>query len=291
MKRLERLQSLWGGYGELWRVAHASGATAIAKTVRPPADAPRDAGFARKLQSYAVERAFYAGPSSRCDHACRVPALLATDADTLVLEDLDAAGFDGRTDETSSEQLDACLAWLASFHARFLGERFDALWPIGTYWHLATRMDELPAISDPHLRAAAPRIDEILRGAHHTTLLHGDAKDANFCFASGPRVAAVDFQYTGPGPGIIDVAYLLYGRSDEPADGIDRARLDAYFTHLRHALGRRVDCDDIDAIEAEWRDLYITARLDFCRFLAGWRPALWARDHRGQRFVRAQLIS
>ena len=73
-----------------------------------------------------------------------------------------------------------------------------------------------------------------------------------------------NFQYTGHGPGIVDVAYLLHGR--------DTAALDAYFVHLRHALSQRVDCDDGSAIEAEWRELYPVAVRDFERFLAGWRP-------------------
>jgi hypothetical protein len=209
----------------------------------------------------------------------------------LVLEDLDAAGYDLRADEANHLQLDGALAWLASFHARFLGEQ-HAQFPPGTYWHLETRRTELPAVTDVELRAAAPALARRLAGATYQTLLHGDAKDANFCFSrDGRDLAAVDFQYTGRGCGIIDVAYLLYGRGDEPSDGVDRARLDAYFRHLREALARRNDGVDAAAIEAEWRSLYPVARLDFCRFLAGWRPSLWQADARGQRFVRATLRS
>jgi hypothetical protein len=83
-----------------------------------------------------------------------------------------------------------------------------------------------------------------------------------------------------------DLAYLLYGRADEPRDGIAHAHLDAYFRHLRSALAPSVDGD---ALEIEWRALYPIARVDFCRFLAGWRPSLWQRDRRGQRFVRELL--
>ena len=287
-RRAARIQSLWAGYGELVRVELDDGRTAVVKWARPPAGA-QDASARRKRRSFDVETAFYRSLAPRCDDACRVPALLGARGDgdewLLVLEDLDAAGFTGRTDEATGPQLDRVLAWLASFHARFLGERPDGVWPTGSYWHLDTRRDELSAIDDPLLRFNAPLLAARLTGARYQTLIHGDAKDANFCF-SPTSVAAVDFQYTGAAPGIVDVAYLLYGRTDEPAHGIDDARLDLYFTHLRAALPVDVDAD---ALEREWRALYITARLDFCRFLAGWRPAMWAGDARGQRFVRSYL--
>src|SRR5262249_45266375 len=101
-----------------------------------------------------------------------------------------------------------------------------------------------------------------LDAARFRTIVHGDAKDANFCFSPSGAVAAVDFQYAGGGAGVVDVAYLLYDRRDE------RAGLEAYFAHLRDALVPSVDAR---ALEAEWRALYPVAQLDFRRFLAGWR--------------------
>lgn len=289
-RKRERIQSLWSGYGELFRVELDGGPhrTAVVKWVRPPASASSDVGNARKLRSYTVERAFYESYAPRCDETCRVAALLASrigerGEQMFVLEDLDAAGFDGRTDEGSDAQLDRALAWLGSFHARFLGDAATGLWPTGTYWHLETRRDELAAIADRELRDAAESLAARLGGARFQTIVHGDAKDANFCFGAA-GVAAVDFQYPGRAPGIVDVAYLLYGRADEPSDSIDHRRLDRYFAHLRSALG-----DGADAIEAEWRALYVAARLDFCRFLAGWRPSMWRGDTRGQQFVRTHL--
>ncbi len=293
------IQALWAGYGELFRIELSDRPLrrAIVKWARPPRDED-DVSAARKRRSFDVETTFYRTVAPRCDDTCRVPVLLAARGSetigewVLVLEDLDAASYDLRLAEPAGAQLDAALAWLANFHARFLGEPVEGLWPQGTYWHLGTRLDELAAIDDAALRDAAPRIADRLATMRYPTLLHGDAKEANFCFTrTGADVAAVDFQYVGHGCAMSDVAYLLYGRGDEPADGIDRPRLDTYFAHLRRALARRPDAATIDvtAVETEWRDLYVVARLDFCRFLAGWRPDMWRRDRRGQRFVRGML--
>jgi hypothetical protein len=261
-RRIERVQSLWGGYGEIVRVALDGGVapTAIVKHVKPPAAKRDTISDARKRRSYDNELRFYRDFAARCDDTCRVAQLYGSEVGDdwlFVLEDLDAAGFRGRHDTAPAAELDACLAWLAAFHARFLGERFDSL---GTYWHLATRRDELAAIRDHHLRANAERWDAQLCGARFQTLLHGDPKEANFCFAPS-GVAAVDFQYAGRGCAMRDVAYLLHGRPE-------RGELDIYFRYLRGALGEHAD-----AVEAEWRGLYDVARLDFERFLAGWRPA------------------
>lgn len=266
-RRIERLQTLWSGYGEILRVELDGGIapTAIVKSVRPPARTTGTVSDRRKRRSYDVETAFYRELASRCDDSCRVARLYASRITEggwlLVLEDLAAAGYADRRDDANGAALDACLRWLASFHARFLGEPCDHL---GTYWHLATRMDELDAIADPALRAAAPVLDAQLSAARFQTILHGDPKEANFCFTrDGRAVAAVDFQYTGRGCAMKDVAYLLHGRAD-PAG----AHLDTYFRHLRTVVTR-----DATEIEAEGRALYPIAVRDLQRFLAGWRPA------------------
>ncbi|MCO4768857.1 MAG: aminoglycoside phosphotransferase family protein [Deltaproteobacteria bacterium] len=249
----QRIQTLWGGYGEVVRV-QVDGAPRVVKHVRPPLDA-----HPRKLRSYEVERAWYEGRASRCTGDCRVPRCLGTWSDgsesLFVLEDLDAAGFSGRRRGLAPRELRDCLRWLARFHATFLGESAEDLWPVGTYWHLATRPDELRAMSNAALRREAPELDARLRSASFQTLVHGDAKPANFCFGPG-GVAAVDFQYVGGGPGIKDVAYLLWG-----ARQVDEA-LDVYFAELRAA--------GAGAAEDEWRSLFVTAQRDFERFRDGW---------------------
>ncbi|MEO8796618.1 MAG: phosphotransferase [Polyangiaceae bacterium] len=268
-ERVELVQSLWGGYGELVRVRlHGTPrSSVIVKWVKPPAGDRRDVSHARKVRSYQVETAFYRSYGSRRIDAPRIAELLghaeSNGERLLILEDLDDAGFARRSRSPRGVDLDRCLAWLAAFHARFLGQRPDGLWKTGTYWHLATRPTELAVSTkrDPSIAVRAAELDRKLAAATFRTFVHGDAKPANFCF--GPAgVAAVDFQYVGGGPGIVDVAYLLHGEPDA------RSALAIYFAHLRTTLGSEVDAA---AIEHEWRLLYPVAVADFERFLHGWR--------------------
>lgn len=280
-RRVERVQSLWSGYGEIVRVALDDGRTVVVKDVRPPDASAHPRGWGgrrsheRKLRSYRVEARFYA--ELACDERCRVPRCHAQRMDetgaTLLLEDLDAAGYAGRGDGPG--RVVGGLTWLAHFHARFLGHETEGLWAEGTYWHLATRPDELEAMAPGPLRDAAAALDAELAAATHRTLVHGDAKLANFCFAQGEgresRVAAVDFQYVGGGCGMRDVAYFLGsalgdGELERRAEGL----LDGYFGTLRGALQER--SIDPAPVEREWRALYPIAWADFERFLAGWAP-------------------
>jgi aminoglycoside phosphotransferase (APT) family kinase protein len=168
----------------------------------------------------------------------------------------------------------------------------EGLWQTGTYWHLETRRDELASIEDAALREAAPLLDQKLASAAFKTIVHGDAKPANFCFSpDGRAVAAVDFQYVGGGCGMKDVAYLVSGGEGADADAVEARHLDTYFVHLRSALARRQDPVDADALEAEWRALYPIACADFARFLAGWAKDHYASAPGYQRMVRRVLRS
>lgn len=304
-RRRERIQSLWSGYGEIFRVelTGAEVKTAIVKWVKPPARTRAgagDASHARKCRSYQVETVWYRTFAAQCDEACRVPRSFGTtgarDEWLLLLEDLDAAGFTERRRQPDGAELDACLAWLAAFHARFLGVSPNGLWKTGTYWHLETRPDELAQIDDRALREAAPLLDRRLRECAFQTLVHGDAKPANFCWSrDGGAVAAVDFQYVGGGCGMKDVAYLLSGGSSNAAEAVEARHLDTYFVHLREALARAPrDVDvgvDVEALEGAWRALYPIARADYHRFLAGWAKDNWRRDTYAQRLTRDVLGS
>jgi hypothetical protein len=271
----DRLQSLWSGYGAIERVHLSDGTTVVLKRVEPPSDAAGSRSHARKVRSYAVEQAWYAKFAGRCGERSRVPRCLGLTVHDggrwFLLEDLDAAGFGGRRHGMSGATLSHCLTWLAEFHATFLGVEPLDLWPVGTYWHLDTRPDELRQMADGRLKDAAPALDRALNGAEFQTLVHGDAKPANFCFGAD-GVAAVDFQYVGGGCGMKDVAYLLGALRPGELDRSGDRALDAYFGALRSAVADRGVEVDLDGLQAEWRRLFPVAWADFDRFMEGWAP-------------------
>ncbi|MDQ8188327.1 phosphotransferase [Pelagicoccus sp. SDUM812002] len=299
-QELETIQSLWSGYGKIARYG-LEGATAesvVVKLVRAPTerDHPRgwnsDFSHRRKIRSYEVETAWYEAFAGQCDSFCRVPACHASAAGDgelmLVLEDLDAAGYSQRRSRASLADMKHCLSWLASFHARFLGVEAEGLWPKGTYWHLETRPDELEALDDLPLKDAAERIDKELDACQFKTIVHGDAKLANFCFDdAAQKVAAVDFQYVGGGCGMKDVAYFIGScLNDTECERMDSTLLDWYFGELRTALERCGSRVDGKQVVREWRALYAVAWTDFHRFLKGWSPGHWKVHSYSERLSR-----
>ncbi|ALP54496.1 choline kinase [Candidatus Tenderia electrophaga] len=285
----DRIQTLWSGYGEILRLTLAGAAIGsvilkhivVPDAIRHPRGWNSKRSHARKLHSYKVEMHWYRDWAERCHADCRVARCFAASAGAgehiIVLEDLDAAGFPLRKSHLTLHEVQVCLKWLASFHARFLGETPSDLWPVGTYWHLATRPDEWAAMADGELKQAAELIDARLNQCQFQTLLHGDAKVANFCFApDGGAVAAVDFQYVGGGCGMKDVAYFLGSclSAAECARHQDRL-LDYYFAQLQGACKQLDRAPDFSALEQEWRSLFPYAWTDFHRFLLGWAPDHW----------------
>lgn len=296
------IQSLWSGYGEIVRLELEGGAlpSVILKHIKLPEPGSHPRGWnttlshQRKIQSYQVEAHWYQRYAEYCDVHCRVPACLAVhtaEAETLLLlTDLDAVGFHLRKQSAGLAEIHACLDWLAGFHAIFLGSPADGLWECGAYWHLDTRPDELAALEDRALKEAAPLIDQRLRQCRYQTLVHGDAKLANFCFTAespAPGVAAVDFQYVGRGCGMKDVAYFVGSclREDE-CEAMEGVLLDYYFSALGRRVSNRYPSIDVARLEAEWRDLYEVAWADFHRFLKGWSPGHWKLNSYSERLTQ-----
>ena len=279
---VEPVQLLWSGYGQIVRMRLAGSATAssvIVKQISPPQAGVSnvrgwsgDVSHTRKLHSYEVEMNWYRDWSSRCDQHCRVPECYAVDSAhgqcVIVLEDLDASGFPHRCGRLKPRQFDACLRWLANFHATFLNDRPVGLWETGTYWHLETRPEEFAVMPSGPLKDAAAKIDERLSACRFKSLVHSDAKVANFCFGeSEDQVAAVDFQYVGGGCGMKDLAYFMGScLSDQECQRREDECLSVYFDELR----RRVESSLAESVEQEWRELFPWAWADFHRFLCGW---------------------
>jgi len=296
----EVIQELWSGYGKILRLSLEGGdrETVVIKHVAMPLETQHPRGWnsnlshERKVFSYQVETEWYQSWSHRCGERCRIPQFLAFDRDDdeilLVLEDIDSSGYPKRLTGLKPAQIDACLTWLAEFHATFLGVAPKGLWEVGTYWNLETRPEELDALDDEILRSNATQIDARLNNATYQTLVHGDAKLANFCFSSdGVQVAALDFQYVGGGCGMKDVAYFIGSCLDEAScESRETELLKSYFESFSSALARRHPEVDAVAVEAEWRELFPVAWTDFHRFLKGWCPGHWKINSYSERLAR-----
>lgn len=323
VRNCQLLQSLWGEQGLLLRLHLDAAAheTVIVKYIAPNRNASHPRGwtgarsFERKRRSYEVECHWYRTHAAHCLVDCRLPRLLGLHEDEhhtlLVLEDLQPA-FPRLCQQLDARQLRPCLLWLAEFHARFMHHSAEGLWSRGSYWHLQTRPDEWQAMEPGAVRDAAHWLDQCLRQARFQTLIHGDAKLANFCFSEDLRkVAAVDFQYVGQGCGMSDVVCLMASSLGEQECRLhENELLDLYFDRLKQAMRRRSvsgeneDYRVLDAsqaagsngmsgaiqsmeaerkkpdsdmacelIEQEWRSLYSIAWTDYHRFLSGWMPS------------------
>ncbi len=212
------LQSLWSGYGSIFRVEleaeNVSSVVVKAVTYPNKKSHPRgwqsDFAHSRKVKSYKNECLFYKKYGKLVSNKLKLPKYfnsLNTDKEVyLLLEDL-TVEYPQLKKVLTINEVKSCILWLAKFHSAFMGKRFPELWQTGTYWHLQTRPDEWQAMQESDLKNKSTAIDQELNNCKYQTLLHGDAKVANFCF--GESVAALDFQYVGKGCGMKDLAYFF----------------------------------------------------------------------------------
>lgn len=282
---IEVIQPLWGGYGQLFR-AYVTGkqySSVIVKYICLPQPESHPRGWntplshQRKLQSYQVEVNWYQHYAN--NHTQQqfspLPRCLYVDQQAnetlLVLQDLHTLGFTHVRKNATSTTILACLTWLGHFHAKYMHVEPKWLWPIGTYWHLDTRPDELAALPDSPLKSAAHLIDDALKQCPFQTLVHGDAKLANFCFSQNDHAAAVDFQYIGQGCGMKDVIMLLSSvLSYHEPEALINGYLNHYFAALTQGLAECHPLIDPLEVQQKWRPLYCVAWADFQRFIKGW---------------------
>lgn len=280
----ELIQNLWSNYGTLKKVKLTNGSTAILKhldipeKIRHPRGRHSEFAHKRKLRSYQVESSWYKNECHAIHQNLRMPLFydLASSESSmkLLIEDLNAEGFKSRENASLSD-IKKCVAWLANLHAKYLQaeENKFSIRPKGSYWHLETRPEELELMRDSELKTYAHEIDETLNNAKYKTIIHGDAKLANFMFSDN-SVAAVDFQYIGFGVGIKDFMYFISSvLSSEQCYKLEESLLSHYFNELKLATSKNTDIEiDFEELELEYRKLYAFVWADFTRFLMGWAP-------------------
>ena len=281
----EVIQSLWSGYGKIFRVRllDSTHETVVVKQISLEKVNTHPRGWntyishQRKMKSYEVETNWYKNFNQNCADDCRIPEFLGSfsqeEKQWIVLEDLDHH-FPLRKEHLKLTEVKLCLRWLAHFHATFINKSPNGLWEIGTYWHLATRPDEFNKMESSDLKTKAKVIDDLLNNCQYKTLVHGDAKVANFCFSqNGNEMAALDFQYVGGGCGIKDVAYFIGScLTAEECEEYENEILDFYFEELKNTCLNSLSFEQYEELEQEWRRLYPFAVADFMRFMNGWMP-------------------
>ncbi|KAL8278554.1 hypothetical protein RQP46_009046 [Phenoliferia psychrophenolica] len=297
VKRTERLQSLWAGYGTISRLHLSDRSSLILKTIVPPSlSGGFDESNARKLTSYDVERFFYSDLAPSLPPTVRIAKSFPLRdgmnlKENLLLEDLDEEfDVDGAGSYVSLVETHAVLTWLAKFHATFSppppsiplhpppsssspSTPTAGIWRYGNYWHLATRSSEFASLSSSHyLRLWAPYVDSLLSDPNQPgrTILHGDAKSANIAFArnpsssSSPSVCVLyDFQYCGTGLGVQDVIYFL-STSVSPSSLAGAGYEDLLRVYWEAAGAIQGWSWEVCKEQAEW------AIVDWARFLDSW---------------------
>ena len=278
--KITKLQSLWSDYGTIYRLAKDDGNSVIVKHINPPIFDHSQSwnssiSHQRKLQSYKIEYQWYSNYGKLCTSHSKIPKLLYAEAhdneQIIVLEDLYCSGYPILKTSINADNTKVVLKWLANFHGKFLNIDPMDLWKIGSYWNLATRPDEYQVMPENELKKNAFLINDTLNQCQFKTIIHGDAKLANFCFSQDlSLVAAVDFQYVGGGCGMKDVAYFLgscLNNAELKKHG--HTLLSFYFEELEKVVSKKINFQDL---ESEWRNMYPLAWADFERFLMGWNP-------------------
>lgn len=282
IKETEVIQPLWSNYGKISRYVLDGKEydSFIVKYIdlRLANEHPRgwksDLAHNRKVKSYDVESNWYNEWNQSTNENCRTPKYIGSFSKQkekwIVLEDL-KTDYPLTKKRVDLEEVKAGLSWLAYFHSTFMNKKPVGLWKNGTYWHLDTRPEELDNLKHDGLKTYANQIDQLLNNCKYKTIIHGDAKLANFCFSEDGSVAAVDFQYVGGGCGMKDVTYFLGScLSAQDSEKYEAELLNAYFAELNKAMA--IPNEDFKQIEKEWRGLYNLASADFMRFMLGWMP-------------------
>ncbi|MDQ9091729.1 kinase [Pseudoalteromonas haloplanktis] len=281
IKITETITSLWSGCGEIVRCrldekACVIKAISVPDHINHPRISQTEFAINRKHRSYDVEYNWYLHYAPQLPSQSRAlscfKAIKHDSQKVLVFADFAVEGF------TCAQAIDAHIAaivkWLGYFHAFHFQVNPDGLWQQGNYWHLATRPDEYENMHESTLKQHADKIDKILRNCPYQTLIHGDAKLANFAVNNSTMdVLGYDFQYTGGGVGVVDVMYFLGScLNEQQLEDTADDYLASYFRHFSGAMQQFGHSEYTAVVLNAWQTLWPVAWADFYRFLMGWSP-------------------
>ncbi|MBQ4875857.1 phosphotransferase [Pseudoalteromonas luteoviolacea] len=277
-------QTLWNGCGTLEKCQIGTRKYAI-KISQVPDDLQhvniQQTSFSlqRKIKSYVKEQHFYRHYALCLRDLCLLPQAIELHEINgkfiTLLEDFEPLGFQNKS-SVSTVHIKRVLDWLATFHANWLTEDTDndefETFGYGNYWHLDTRPDEYQKMPNSALKESAHKIDKTLKRIRYHTLIHGDAKLANFAFDDN-RVIGYDFQHVGLGNGLSDVMLLF-------TTVLNNAQLETecndllayYFSRLQQALVHKCSAISFCDLQQQWQESWCFIWADFHRFLQGWRP-------------------
>lgn len=275
----EVITSLWSGCGEIVRCrlddkACVIKAISVPKHINHPRISQTEFAINRKRHSYEVEFKWYQLYSAELPQQVQVVSCLnATEHEpdkVLVFRDFAADGFSNASN--SRTHILHILKWLAYFHAFHFQVKPKGLWQQGSYWHLATRPDEYNKMPDSAIKDNAAVLDKMLQTCPYKTLIHGDAKIANFAINNESLdVVGYDFQYIGAGVGVVDVMYFLGScLNEQQLQQCADDYLAEYFKFFARAMQAFNKCSHTDVVISEWQKLWPVAWADFYRFLGGW---------------------
>lgn len=277
----QHCQALWSGCGHIYKFTY-QGNMLVAKVAAVPAQlehrhiAQSEHSLNRKHRSYEKELMFYQDTAQDYLNECALPQVKAVanrdEAFVFVFTDFETQGY-RNVSKAEPWHVTQMIAWLARFHAiGLVSSHTPNIYGRGNYWHLSTRPDEYERMIPGLLKNSANRIDQRLRDCPYQTLIHGDAKVANFAFSQG-KALGYDFQHVGLGVGIADVMLLLTslycGRDLELHV---EQYLNLYFEQLSEALAPSWNSEQFNDLEKSWRRLWAFVWADFHRFLLGWKP-------------------
>ena len=204
-----------------------------------PTTDPTNLGVARAMFLYPREVAFY---TQLAQHSpIRTPGLYHADLDmsdhgfVLLLEDLSAATAGDQLAGTTPEQTEAALAAIGQLHGAWWGkvdgEEMAALFDYANPEYCAAVQAGYQAFLAPALvnysdtlsdytkkaaEALAPVAAKMIAdmSSRQRTFCHGDYRADNLMFGAAlgdGGIAALDWQISGRGHGLYDVAYLICG--------------------------------------------------------------------------------